>query len=113
MANVRIAVEQMTKEGIDATDNGSLSTSNTYQVNNDGRTFLHVKKSGASDCDVTVSTPGSVDGLAIADLVVTVPASTGDVMIGPFPTHLFNDSNHDINVTFSNITGLTCAAVRM
>ena len=113
MPNVRVAVQQAAKEGITPTNNGSLSTSDTYQVNNDGKTFLHVKKSGATDCTVTIATPNTIDGLAVADQTVTVVASTGDKMIGPFRPDLFNDANHDINVTFSNITGLTVAAVRL
>lgn len=113
MADITLAVEKITRAGINLTDTGSLSTSNTYHVPNNGRTFLHFKKSGAGACTVTVVTPGKVDGLAITDLTVSVPATTGDVMIGPFPLDDYNDSSGAIQFTLSEVTGLTvaCATV--
>jgi len=113
MADVRVTVEDLSTAGIDLTDTGSLSASNTYLVNNDGNVFLHFKKSGAGACTVTVETPGTVGGQGIADLTFSVPATTGDVHVGPFPPYLFNDSNNDLNVTLSEITGLTIAAARL
>lgn len=107
MATVALSVEEITRAGKDLTDTGSLSTSDTYTFPNNGRTFLHFKKSGASTCTVTIATPGSVDGLAVADLTVSVPASTGDVMVGPFPREVYNDANGLVSFTLSNITGLT------
>lgn len=113
MADVDIAVEAITRAGINLTDTGSLSTSDTYHVPNDGKTFLHFKKSGATDCTVTVATQNTVDGLAITDLTVTVPATTGDIMIGPFPREVYNNSDGELTFTLSNITGLTVAAARL
>lgn len=113
MADVAVTVEEIVRTGIDLTDTGSLSTSDTYLVPNDGKTFLHIKKSGATDCTVTIATPGTVDGLAVTDLTVTVPATTGDKMIGPFPRDIYNNASGQISVTFSNITGLTIAAARL
>lgn len=113
MADVAVTVQEIVRTGIDLTDTGSLSTSDTYLVPNDGKTFLHIKKSGATDCTVTIATPGTVDGLAVTDLTVTVPASTGDKMIGPFPRDIYNNASGQIAVTFSNVTGLTIAAARL
>ena len=56
---------------------------------NDGRTMFRVKNSGAVPITVTFDTPGTVDGLAVADLPITI-AATGDANgldfqdIGPF-----------------------------
>lgn len=113
MANIDVAVEQLSPAGIDLTDTGSLSTGNTYLIPNDGNVFLHIKKSGAGSCIVTVATPGNVDGNVIADLAVTVAATTGDKMIGPFKPEVYNDGNGKLNVTFSEVTGLTIAAARV
>lgn len=85
----------------------------TFTFPNDGETFLHVKKTGAGSCNVTVVTPGTVDGNAIADLVVSIPASTGDKMIGPFRPEIYNDPTTGlISCTFSEVTGLTVAVLR-
>lgn len=113
MADVDITVESITRSGINLADTGSLSISDTYHVPNDGKTFLHFKKSGATDCTVTINTPGTVDGLAVANLTVTVPATTGDVMVGPFPRDVYNDSDGELTFTLSNITGLTVAAATL
>lgn len=113
MADVALTVQKMVSTGITPSYTGSLSTSNTYQVRNNGRTFVHFKKSEAADCVVTVETPKLVAGLAVAEQTVTVPASTGDKMIGPFPPSVYNDANGDVNITLSNIAGLTVAVVTL
>lgn len=113
MANVTLTPQQISRTGVDLTDTGSLSTSNSYFFRNTGREFIHVKKSGASICTVTIVTPKTVGGLAVADLTVSVPASTGDVMIGPFPPDMFNNASGDCEVTFSEITGLTVAVATL
>jgi type VI protein secretion system component VasA len=84
----------------------------TYLIPNNGDMFVHVKKSGAGSCTVTVATPNTVQGLAITDYTATVPATTGDKMIGPFAPADFNNSAGQILVTFSEVTGLTFAAIR-
>ena len=110
MADVNVSVQQIDRAALTPVYTGSLSTGNNYLVPNDGRTFLHIKKSGASNCTVTVVTPGTVAGQAIADLTATVVATTGDKMMGPFPPDVFGPT---MTVTFSEITGLTMAAVRL
>jgi len=74
---------------------------------NDGRTKIHFKKSGAGACTVTVRTPGKQAGLDIADQSITVPASTGDIMGGPFPPNTYCDGNGDTRIALSEVTGLT------
>ena len=115
MSDVTQAVEEMVRAGLAATYNGSLSLSDTYQVQNDGRTFLHFKKSQAADCIVTIVTTAEVDGKAVADQAVTVPASTGDKFIGPFPPAIYNvkGENYLEYTLGTNIDGLTVALIRM
>lgn len=110
---VRLSVEQVIKGGLAATYTGSLSGSNTYKVRNDGKVFLHFKKTSAGTCTVTITTPGTSQGLAISDQTITVPASTGDKFIGPLPMALFNDSASDVSFTLSDEEGLTVAVLRL
>lgn len=107
------ATQQIDDSGIAPTYQGSLSTSDTYTFPNDGRVFLHVKKTGAGICTATVTTPGTVRGKAIADPTISIPATTGDKLIGPFPTDLYNDASGLVTVAFSDIAGLTVAVVRL
>ncbi len=113
MAEVRIEPQKILKSGIIPSYTGSLLTTNTYLVRNNGRIALHFKKSGAGDCVVTLQTPVQVSGLDVAENAVTVPATTGDKLIGPLPPSVFNDGLQDARFTLSEITGLTVAALEL
>lgn len=110
---VRVSVEQNLKSGLTATYTSSgLLTTNTYKVRNDGKVFIHFKKTGAGSATVTIVTPNTSQGLAIADQTVTVPATTGDVFVGPLPPSLFNDASSDVAFSFSDTVGLSFAVIR-
>ncbi len=89
----------------------AAATAGGDQVACDDRTFLHVKNTNGSTRDVTIATPGTVDGLAIADVVVTVPATTGDKMIGPLFSDLFASAADGVSasITYSSTTNVTVA----
>jgi hypothetical protein len=113
-SEVRLSVEQMLKSGLAAayTSTG-LSTANTYKVRNDGKVFLHFKKTGAGDATVTITTPNTAQGLAISDQTVTVVATTGDKFVGPLAPSLFNDASSDVSFTVSDTVGLSIAVIRL
>lgn len=111
MAVVTWTPDVVTDAGVAVTRRGSLSTSDTYKFRNSGKTRLLVEKSGAGTCTLTMVTPATVRGLAVADKTATVPASTGDMAFGPFPPSIYNDENGDMSITFSEITGLTAAVI--
>jgi hypothetical protein len=75
-------------------------------------TFLHVKNGDVASMTVTLATPGTVDGLAIADRAVTVGA--GDDQMIPV-TALYGDTSDSglASVTYSAITSVTVAAIRI
>lgn len=120
MSTVALTVQDMSRSGITPTRTAAgssplLNITDTFQFNNTGREFLHFMKSGAGACTVTIVTPTTVDGLAVADRTVTVAATTGDVMIGPFPPGMYNTAGSSTfaGFTMSEVTGLTVAIVRM
>lgn len=78
----------------------------------DERTFLHVKNSDVAAHTVTVATPGTVLGLAVSDVAVSVPAG-GERMVGPFPGEHFVGADGLAAVTWSAVTGMTFAVVRV
>lgn len=107
-------IQEITRTGSGLTPSYAAgSATETYLIPNNGRVFLHVKKTGLGDCTVTVPTPGNVDSLAVPDYTATVVATTGDKMIGPFPPNVYNDAAGQIAVTFSEVTGLTFAVIRL
>lgn len=98
--------------GLTTSANSSLTaTTNTYTFINDGRTIVRCNKTGAGACTVTATTPATVRGVAIADPTYTVPATTGNVYLGPFSPDIFNDANGLVSLVFSETTGLTVEVI--
>lgn len=113
MADVRKVPQQVVRDGLAAVYGAGLTTTDVFTIHNDGRVVLHFKKTGAGICNVTIATPGQVDGQPVADRVVPVPATTGDKLIGPFSEKDYNDSAGDLRVTLSEVTGLSLAVLRI
>lgn len=109
MALTTLAVQQIVRTGL--TPVLAAANADGSYVPNDGRTYLEVANSGV-ETTVTVDTPGTVDGLAVANLAVVVPATTGRKKIGPFPPDTYNQPDGTIKVTFSQVTGITIGAFR-
>lgn len=112
MADVRKAIQQVVRAGLAATYHADLTTTDTFLVRNNGHVILHFKKTGAGACTVTILNPlagGLVDGLVVTNRTISVPATTGDRFVGPFPPHVYNDANGDVRFTLSEVTGLTGA----
>ena len=110
MPDITVVPEKVTRTGINLTDLSSLSTGNVYVIKNTGKVVIHVKKSQANNCTVTVAVTKVVAGLSLPDLTFVCPATTGDILCGPFPPGIFNDGDKDMRVTFSDIDGLTLAS---
>lgn len=89
---------------LSATFAAAAAGGDTFAAGDD--VYLHCKNAGASPVTVTVVTPGTEDGLAIADYTFTVPATTGDVEVGAFPVDLFGET---ASITYSGVTSLTIA----
>jgi len=79
---------------------------------NDGNTYVEVKNTGTQKT-LTITTPATVRGVAIADLAITIPATTGDVKIGPFPPEIFNDGNGRVHTLLDAVTGATIGAFKV
>lgn len=78
--------------------------------------FLHAKNSGGSAAVVTVLSPGNVRGLAIGGAAggsqVTVPATTGELIWGPFPASVFAGATGLASITYTNPSGVTIEVLR-
>src|SRR5689334_19330716 len=80
----------------------------------DDRTFLYVKNTNASTRTITITTPGTVRGLAIADPGPTIAATTGELVLGPFPADLYADPTTGLcTVTPSASAGVTYAVIKV
>lgn len=115
MARSEVTAQSISRSGI--TPSFAAADANGHKFRNDGKVFLEVKNASASPITVTIQTPGTIDGLAITDRTVTVAATTGDVMIGPFPPGAYNQksgSDRDmVYVDYSAVTSVTVALFRL
>lgn len=114
MGDIRIVPQKLLKSGITPSYTTPLTLTDTYMIKNNGRMFLHFKKSEAVDANLVIDTPMLVDGLAVDNQGLEVLASVGDKMAGPFPPVIFNDGVGDVRFTITdNIAGLSVAAVEL
>ena len=102
-----LTVQEISRAGLNPSY--SAAAAGGDEAPNDEITFLHVKNGSGGSIDVTIQTPGTIDGLAITDRTVAVPAS-GERMIGPFPASVYGAT---LTISYSGVTSLTIAAIRM
>lgn len=100
-------VQSVTRDGVTPTENAVAASD---QFANDGHTILWVDNGSGGELTVTIVTPNTVDGEAIADKTVTV-ADGFKSAIGPFPRSIYNDSDGNVTVQFSSTTSVTAAAL--
>ena len=112
MADVILAVEKAGAGGVTPTRT-AIATGNTYKVRNGGLTALLFEKTGAGNAIITIQTPATLGGLAVAERTFTVVATTGDVAAAGFAPAIYNDASGDLNFTTDEGTGLTCAALAL
>ncbi|GGV13594.1 hypothetical protein [Streptomyces spectabilis] len=72
---------------------------------------LHVRNDDASSKTVTLTTPGTVGGLAIADAAQTIPAG-GDAFIPLKPTYR-DPATGRASITYSAATSVTVAVLQL
>lgn len=89
----------------------SAATAGGDTVRPDPNLILHIKNGSAGAVTVTVSTPGKVGDLDVADAAVNVPAGA-DAFIGPLDPATFAQPVTGLaNVTYSAAAGVTIAAL--
>ncbi len=91
---------------------GAANASDTFVP--DDRTFLYVKNTNAATRTITITTPGTFRGLSIQDPGPTIAATTGELILGPFPADTYADPTTGLcTVTPSATAGVTYALVRL
>ena len=82
------------------------------QFINSGTEFLFVRNAHASPITVTINSIAPCNQGFDHDVVVSVP-NGADRFIGPFPKSRFDDANGQVQITYSVVTALTVAVVRV
>lgn len=106
-----VATQQVTRAGLAPAYSAASAGGDAFRSG--PTTFLHVKNASAGSITVTAVTPGTIDGLAVADLAVAVPAG-GERMVGPMSGELFNDPVDGLaDITWSASASVTFAVVSL
>lgn len=101
---------------------GLAGTATTYSAASGGgdefrpesNVFIRVKNASGGAITCTIVTPQTgVGGAAIGDIAVSVPATTGERDIGPFPPEHFAAADGNADVTWSSATSVTFAVLRL
>lgn len=93
-----------------ATISAAAANVDGHTIPGTGDVFILVANGSGGSINVTVVTPGTQDGLAIADQVVAVPAGATKI-IGPFPPRSFTDeADNLVDIDFSSVTSITVQA---
>lgn len=71
------------------------------KFSNDGKVFLLLENTAANTPIVNIESGGTIDGLDIADIAITMVASQNRI-VGPFPVGTFNQpSSTFVQINFS------------
>jgi hypothetical protein len=107
MAEIAVTVAdpgRAATSGANYTDSKVAATSgNNYNIPNNGRVLLVLECTAGGTA--TVSTPNTVDSLAITDLTLTTTAAK-ILVWGPFPPAIYNNASGNLVVTVSANTNL-------
>ncbi len=109
MARETLTVQPVVRGGLTA-GYTSMEASGVAFANN-GRTFMHLKV-GTGAATLTIITPNTVDGLAIADRTVTLPAST-ETFVGPFQPGVYNQTTDVVHVDVSTAGSVSIGVMRI
>lgn len=102
-----VATQSLAFDGTAPTYSAASSGGDKFTPGN--HTFLHVVNGSASSVTATITTPGDVDGLAIPDREVAVPA--GEDRMVPVPARTYKAADGLGSVAWSATTTVTFAVL--
>ena len=112
-----LTVQDSSESGMTPTFNSAAGGGD--QIANNGKVILYLKNTDGSPATVTVtaqqatvSKPG-FGSLTKSNASVVVPATTGEVTLGPFPIDAFNNASGNALITYTSVTALTVAVIRI
>lgn len=115
-----IALQATSLTGLGPTYQAATAADTITGIGTDERVFIHAKNSNAATATITINpvtiTSAKVQGagvISVPSIVVVVPATNGDRMIGPIPP-AYIDGTGNVNLANTGtITNLTLAAIRV
>lgn len=102
-----LTVTEITRSGVNPA--GAAAAGGGDSFPNTGAELLLVTNGGGGAITVTAATTATVDGLAVADLAVSVPAGEARA-IGPFPRYVYGTS---VGLSYSGVTSVTVKVLKL
>ncbi len=107
MARVVLTLAQMSHNGVELVPVAAETDGNAWA--NNGNTWLYVLNGSGGNVVVTIKTPLTVEGIAVAEITKTLAAGE-DWIFGTFSTRIFNQTNGEVHVDYDSITSVTVQA---
>lgn len=84
-----------------------------HVVTNDGATFLHIKNTNGSARTLTIASNMTLaDGRPVVDRDEVI-AATSEQFLGPFETDIYNNSDGQLELSWSATAGVTLAVLQL
>lgn len=114
MAMTQLTVQDIVKTGL-SDPTFSAANADGHAIANEGDAFIYVKNASGGSIDVTVETPAKVQGVDLEEIVVAVGAGAEEAIRLPSPgiANQVSGALYGTFVTFSAVTSLTIAAMRL
>lgn len=96
-ARTLIPIQDLVRAGLTPTYTSVTSTAGGY-FQNDGTVFLRIVNTAVDPATVTIPTSKTIDSLALADLTMTVAATTGEKITDFFPIDTYNQTGNVVYV---------------
>lgn len=103
-----LVAQDMSRAGLKVVYSAAASGGDNFV--NDGRQFIHCKNNHSVAISVTLSTPITVDGLAVNARTFTVPPGA-ETYAGPWPVNYYNNSEKKASITYSVATAFSLAII--
>lgn len=116
MANVVITPQSISTTGLIPAFTAVSSSTDSFYMVNDERTYLEIVNGGATPITVTFTAVGACDQGTLHDLTVTVANATTK-KVGYFPRYRFNQNSGsyigNVKITFSASDSITYGAFKI
>lgn len=102
--------QQVVRTGLEATYTAAAGGGDVFP--NTGREIVDIVNGGGGDITLTIVTPGTYQGQALADDAVVVTAGERR-HVGPFPPEMYNNSSGQVALAYSGVTSVTVAILKI
>lgn len=114
-----ITLQTITAAGITPSYQAATASDTVAGATGDDTIFIHAKNTNAAAATVTIAAVQSsarvtgIGTLTVPNIAVTIPATTGDKLIGPIPAAYIDGTGTITLANTGTITNLTLAAIRL